>query len=697
MGDAGYKVFISYSHADEKWGAWLQRSLEGFRTPKPLIGRMTPKGPAPPRIAPVFRDRQDLPAAGSLSDAINRAIDASEFLIVICSPSAAQSRYVAMEITRFKLRHGATNVLALIVDGEPNASDAGAECFPAPLRFGVSPEGVLSDFPEEPIAADARSYGDGKRFALLKIAAGILGVGLDDLVRRDDARRRQAAISIAAASAAGVVVMGTLTLLAQRNADRAAFHKSQAEGLIDFMLKDLREELTKAGALGALDGTASQVLAYYEAQKTGGLSDAALGRRARALIMSGRTAQRRRATDEARRAFALAAETTALLLERAPNDPQRIFDHAQSVFYVGDLAAESGDDETGEKGISEYLALAERLVAVDPRNSVWQLELAYATSNLASLRHFEGAFDEAHALWERSTEIRRSLVDADPAAGQPKLELAFVLSWQVLNSLHAGRFERARQLSLEELAIYEGLGAAEGDDFTALHNMANCVRRYADTLAYLGDKDGARAARARVRALNERLRRRESSEAYWTMVQILLENAETRDEIRTSAADLIDRADQTIALAKPLFEKDPSNLFNRAAYAVALSNRLDAGVNKAATTAAALATLLDDPASRRPDIRVMAVYGDARESLARYYFAADAPERARAELDDAIRTLAPLQGVSSFRSRFALARIYVAAGDRGRARAIFQELDRTGIRDDDYLNWRNRVMVAAVE
>ena len=33
-----YKAFISYSHGDTQWGEWLQRSLEGYKVPKPYVG-----------------------------------------------------------------------------------------------------------------------------------------------------------------------------------------------------------------------------------------------------------------------------------------------------------------------------------------------------------------------------------------------------------------------------------------------------------------------------------------------------------------------------------------------------------------------------------------------------------------------------------------------------------------------------------
>jgi hypothetical protein len=63
-----YRPFIRYSHADEEWAKWLHRALETYRVPKHLVGRETESGPVPERIAPVFRDRDELATATNLGD-----------------------------------------------------------------------------------------------------------------------------------------------------------------------------------------------------------------------------------------------------------------------------------------------------------------------------------------------------------------------------------------------------------------------------------------------------------------------------------------------------------------------------------------------------------------------------------------------------------------------------------------------------
>ncbi len=97
-----YRAFLSHSHRDTRWARRLHRALESFRIGKDLVGRETFAGPIPERLRPIFRDRDDFAAGQSLSEQSLAALRASRFLIVICSPAAAQSRYVDEEVRQFK-------------------------------------------------------------------------------------------------------------------------------------------------------------------------------------------------------------------------------------------------------------------------------------------------------------------------------------------------------------------------------------------------------------------------------------------------------------------------------------------------------------------------------------------------------------------------------------------------------------------
>ena len=218
--DGRYWAFISYSQRDSRWADWLHASLERYRVPKRLIGIPTPHGPAPRRLFPVFRDRDELAASTDLDGAVRQALQESRSLVVICSPQAAASQWVNAEVVAMQGLGRRDQIFCLIASGEPHASERGHpgdECFPLALRRSAVGETSAQTVVVEPLAADVRLGGQSKRDAILKLVAGILGIGFDELKRRDQQRRtRQFALIAIAAVATSLAI--TLLLVNQSRA-----------------------------------------------------------------------------------------------------------------------------------------------------------------------------------------------------------------------------------------------------------------------------------------------------------------------------------------------------------------------------------------------------------------------------------------------------------------------------------------------
>src|ERR1700730_13241729 len=132
--------------------------------------------PAAQLARPVFRESEDFAADHPPSEQTLAALEASRFLIVICSPNAAKSKYVNEEIRRFKILHGANSIIPVIVGGQPGELER--ECLPPAVRFKIGADGVLTwEQERELIAVDARLEGAGKEVAKQKVLAALLGVG----------------------------------------------------------------------------------------------------------------------------------------------------------------------------------------------------------------------------------------------------------------------------------------------------------------------------------------------------------------------------------------------------------------------------------------------------------------------------------------------------------------------------------------
>ena len=208
MADEKYWAFISYSNRDERAATRLHRRIEGYRIPKSLRSR-APE--LPRRLRPVFRDREELPAATDLGEEIRRALRRSQYLIVVCSPHGAASEWVGREIDEFRALGREDRILAYIVDGDPPGVFHPSLLRP---RNGES-EGTL-----EPLAADARPGRDGSE-APLKVIAGLLGVGFDELKRRETQARMRRLATTALLAVVAMLATSSLAVWAMLERTRA--------------------------------------------------------------------------------------------------------------------------------------------------------------------------------------------------------------------------------------------------------------------------------------------------------------------------------------------------------------------------------------------------------------------------------------------------------------------------------------------
>lgn len=454
-----YCAFLSYGHKDAEFAKWLHEGLEKYRVPRALVGKVTANGPIPARLNPIFRDRHELAASGDLGAMIRDAIATSRFLVVLCSPAAAVSRWTGAEIDSFKKLRPDGCVLAAIIAGEPFASEMAGreaeECFPPALRHKYDKRGRPTKARAEPIAADFRDGGDGRRLGFLKIVAGMLGVGLDELVRRDAARRHQRLRWIASASLAGMALTSTLAVVAYHARNEAREQRREAEGLVGFMLGDLRGKLEPLGRLDALDSVGSRALGYYEHQDKASLSDEALAQRSRALTMMGEIANTRGDLGGALERYREALASTTEQLRRDPNNPQRLFDQAQNIFWVGQIAWQRGQIDEGAKAFREYKRLAQRMIQIAPDNPKYRLEGTYADSNLGTLLIEQRRFAEASAAFQSGLVATEALAAAQPGNADLQKSLIESHAWLAEAQEGTGQLDEAITHRERELVLAE--------------------------------------------------------------------------------------------------------------------------------------------------------------------------------------------------------------------------------------------------
>ena len=161
-----YWGFISYSHDDAPIARRLHAALEGYRIPRRLIGLDGPFGPVPQRLQPMFRDRDELDAGGQLGPRVRVALEVSRSLIVVCSASAAQSRWVDAEAMAFQQLHPDGPLFCVIL-GDPETPLA--QHVPKALQARFAQGAAMAE--TAPVAVDLRAGGDTWRHGVHKIGS----------------------------------------------------------------------------------------------------------------------------------------------------------------------------------------------------------------------------------------------------------------------------------------------------------------------------------------------------------------------------------------------------------------------------------------------------------------------------------------------------------------------------------------------
>ncbi len=420
-----YRAFISYSHQDKTWADWLHKALETYAVPQRLVGRTTAAGVIPKRLTPIFRDRDELASAHDLGRKVNEALAQSANLIVICSPRAADSRWVNDEVLAYKRLGRSERIFCLIVDGEPNASDlpgsTADECFAPALRFQLDTDGQLTREPAEPIAADARPGKDGKANAKLKLIAGLLDVGFDQLKQRELQRRTRRMKAIAALAVTVMAVTTTLAIFALVSrhdavvASQAATRRQkQAEDLVGFMLGDLNDKLAEVSRLDIMQSVDDKAMAYFQSLPATDVTDEALAQRAKALEKIGSVRLDQGKLAEALASFRASAQLSSRLADAAPADVARQTAYARTMSYIGMTDWYQGDLPAAQQIFESARSILQRARSGARNDLSLKFELQTVNSNIGHVLEARGQPVAAASAYRNTLALASELVTANP-------------------------------------------------------------------------------------------------------------------------------------------------------------------------------------------------------------------------------------------------------------------------------------------
>ncbi len=422
--DYKYRAFLSYSHKDRKYAKRLHRELERFRIPKHLGRNADSESEPKKNLRPIFRDRDELSSGSALSQVITGALGDSECLIVICSPSAVASNWVSAEIRTFQRQGRHDRIFCYIVDGTPMSGDE-EECFPEALRNPIDTDGQLIPEPDEPIAADASDDKKNWQRAKLMLIAGILGVGLDELLQRDLQRRNRTMFAVAATSVSIAVVMLALTAYALLSQAKAERRKADADNLVSFLLGDLQQELHAVGRTDLYSSVAEKAMEYFKSLEGEDARDEVLAQRAEALRKIGSAHLERSDMKGAENAFNESLTISRRLAEQNPDRLDWSLALAESHFYVGRVHWQRGELQAARTEFQNQLSVVDKLAAAQPDNTERLEHSGFAWTNYGRVLELSGQYNEGLHAYKTVMDVFQRVLNKQPNDTYSKLEVGF--------------------------------------------------------------------------------------------------------------------------------------------------------------------------------------------------------------------------------------------------------------------------------
>ncbi len=382
-----YDAFISYSHAKDKpVAAALQSVIQ-------RLGKSWYKR----RALRVFRDDTSLSATPQLWPSIEQALAQSRYLLLLSSPEAAASPWVAKEI-EYWLANKSTDTLFIGVTDGTLDWDGEAGDFKWTPKPPL-PEVLKGRFPAEPKWVDLTAYREGAdprnaRFieAGADFAAAIHGMPKEDLLSQEVRQQRRAlSLAVSAAALLLLLAVGAVTagIIARTQQLRAEKNFAAAKDTVDSLIFDIAQGLRHVEGIRveSLDKILGQVRATVDRlAATAPDNDALLRSQAAMLdefattyLTAGNLAEALRSAEESLSiAQRLAAEDVT--------DPKRQRDVSVSLIKVGDVKLAQGDNQGALAAYDESLAIRRRLAETAKGDAQAEHDVAVALGRIGDAK-----------------------------------------------------------------------------------------------------------------------------------------------------------------------------------------------------------------------------------------------------------------------------------------------------------------------
>jgi tetratricopeptide (TPR) repeat protein len=314
-----------------------------------------------------------------------------------------------------------------------------------------------------------------------------------------------------------MLIMGIMTTLALSARNEAARQRAEAEGLVEYMLTDLREKLEGVGKIEIMEGVNQRAMGYYSAQgDLTRLPPTSLLQRARIIEAMGRDDENRGNVEGAKQKYLELNRVTDALLERDPNNPDQIFARAQSMNRVALLEDSKGNSKGALPSFEESNRLLQPLLSNSTPKAEWIQLGAYLNGNICAVNlQQKGSAKTALEHCKRAVRLNEKLVVVRKNDPSPLYDLIFHLAWLDDALTANGDHKAAKQANDRAMALVEKMKLLDPDNLLWREQEMQIYVRMADKLDPAKNRTERVALISKATSINERLLQRESGNALW--------------------------------------------------------------------------------------------------------------------------------------------------------------------------------------
>ncbi|MBI5693102.1 MAG: serine/threonine protein kinase [Verrucomicrobia bacterium] len=302
---------------------------------------------------------------------------------------------------------------------------------------------------------------------------------------------------------------------AERN--RAVQARRRAEGLLDFMLGDLRKDVQKVGKLDLLEKVGDKATAYFASLEPRELDDTALRQQATTLRQIAEVHFDKARYDPAMQSLVAAQGRAAVLFLRRPTDGEVLFERAQIEYWVGAVHMRRGELDQANGAWGRYREQSAVLQKMDPANYRWRREFIAGWHNFGVLELEQGRFDRAQGLFESEREMVEALRVSYPNERDLDFRMADISSFLGTAAERQGDLGAALVWYRDQTSRLEALLRLEPDSTRWRPRLSDSLGWQADVLAITARPAEARACLERALTVMDALVRHDPAHRRWQL------------------------------------------------------------------------------------------------------------------------------------------------------------------------------------